>query len=79
VGSFKMRGPKDDCDVSGYWGWVGNYLVFAANEREGLATKYLSRPRTVSPEYLKKVSHSGDRTVVMRWPFILTVGRLPVC
>jgi hypothetical protein len=64
IGSFKMHGPRDAGDAPGYWGWIGNYLVFGANEGEGLAMKYLSKPRTVSPAYLAKVSGSGDALAV---------------
>jgi len=61
VGSVKMHGPKDPGDVPGYWGWVGNYFVFAINDGNGSAIKYLqgnsSRP---SPTYLKNVPGTGD-------------------
>jgi len=64
VGSVKMHGPKDPGDVPGYWGWVGNYFVFAINDGDGLAIKYLqsnvSRP---SPVYLKNVPGTGDALV----------------
>jgi len=64
VGSVKMHGPKDPGDVPGYWGWVGNYFVFAINDGDGLAMKYLqgnsSRP---SPTYLKNVPGTGDALV----------------
>jgi prepilin-type processing-associated H-X9-DG protein len=65
VGSVKMHGPKDPGDVPGYWGWVGNYLVFAINDGKGLALKYVqgnnSRP---APAYLQNVPGSGDALVV---------------
>jgi len=62
VGSATLHGPKDAGDVPGYWGWVGNYLVFAINDGEGLAFKYLqgapmSRP---VPNYLSKVPGNND-------------------
>ncbi|HCO94378.1 MAG TPA: hypothetical protein DIU00_10575 [Phycisphaerales bacterium] len=64
VGSVKMHGPRDPGDVPGYWGWVGNYFVFAINDGDGLAIKYLqsnvSRP---SPVYLKNVPGTGDALV----------------
>ncbi len=41
VGTYKLHGPRDAAGVPGYWGWVGNYLVFAINDGEGLAIKYL--------------------------------------
>jgi len=65
VGSAKMHGPKDADDVPGYWGWVGNYLVFAINDGEGMALKYVqgnnSRP---APACLQNVPGSGDALVV---------------
>ena len=65
VGSVKMHGPKDPGDVPGYWGWVGNYFVFAINDGEGLALKYVqnksSRP---APSYLQNVPGNGDALVV---------------
>lgn len=60
VGSLKMRGLKDAEDLPVYWGWVGNYLVLSANEKEGLAVKYLSKPRPTVPDYLGNVSGGGD-------------------
>jgi len=65
VGSVKMHGPKDTGDVPGYWGWVGNYLVFAINDGDGLALKYVqgnnSRP---APACLQNVTGSGDALVI---------------
>jgi len=65
VGSAKMHGPKDADDVPGYWGWVGNYLVFAINDGEGMALKYVqgnnSRP---APACLQNVPGSGDALVM---------------
>jgi len=65
VGSVKMHGPKHAEDVPGYWGWVGNHFVFAINDGEGLAIKYVqnksSRP---APAYLQNVSGSGDALVI---------------
>jgi len=65
VGSVKMHGPKDAGDVPGYWGWVGNYLVFAINDGNGLAMKYVqgnnSRP---APACLQDVPGSGDALVI---------------
>jgi prepilin-type processing-associated H-X9-DG protein len=60
IGTAKMHGPKDCGDVPGYWGWVENYLVFAINDGDGLAMKYLSKSRFIPPDYLKKVRGSGD-------------------
>ena len=65
VGSTKMHGPKDPGDVPGYWGWVGNYFVFAINDDKGLALKYVqnkgSRP---VPTYLQNVPGTGDALVL---------------
>ena len=65
VGSVKMHGPKDPGDVPGYWGWVGNYFVFAINDGEGLALKYVqnksSRPAS---SYLQNVPGIGDALVL---------------
>ncbi len=60
VGSLKMRGPRDDSGVPGYWGWVRDYFVFAMNDGEGLAMKYLSNPRATAAAYLKDVPGAGD-------------------
>jgi len=65
VGSVKMNSPKDAGDVPVYWGWVGNYFVFAINDGKGLALKYVqgnnSRP---APAYLQNVPETGDALVV---------------
>ncbi|MFC1794149.1 hypothetical protein ACFL3Q_11245 [Planctomycetota bacterium] len=65
IGSAKMHGPDNPGDVPGYWGWVGNYFVFAINDGEGLAMKYVqnkgSRP---APAYLQNVPGSDDALVV---------------
>jgi prepilin-type processing-associated H-X9-DG protein len=74
VGSFMMHGPKDDAGVPGYWGWVGNYLVFAINDGEGLALKYLQRPRAAAASYLKEVSGTSDvLAVYLDWQKITGV------
>lgn len=66
IGSATLHGPKDNDDAHGYWGWIGNYLVFAINDGEGLAIKYLqgsamSRPM---PNYLQKVPANNDALAV---------------
>jgi hypothetical protein len=65
IGSIKMHGPKDADEVPGYWGWVGNYFVFAINDGSGLAMKYVQgdsgRP---APVYLQNVPGSGDALVL---------------
>jgi hypothetical protein len=64
IGSVKMHGPKDPGDVPGYWGWVGNYLVFAINDGKGLALKYVQgNNRKPAPTYLQNVPGSGDALV----------------
>jgi len=65
IGSVKMHGPKNAGDVPGYWGWVGNYFVFAINDGKGLALKYVqSKDSRSVPDYLQNVSGSGDALVV---------------
>ena len=66
IGSVTLHGPKENNGVPGYWGWVGNYLVFAINDGDGLAIKYLqgavmSRPM---PNYLQKVPATDDALAV---------------
>ena len=66
VGGVKMHGPKDADDVPGYWGWVENYFVFAINDGEGLAVKYLTgRPYSrLVPDYFHNVAGAGDALAV---------------
>ncbi|MBN2181123.1 MAG: hypothetical protein JW715_04355 [Sedimentisphaerales bacterium] len=66
IGNYTLHGPKDDGGVPGYWGWIGDYLVFAINDGTGLAVKYLqnapmSRP---VPAYLQKVSPTSDALAI---------------
>ena len=65
VGSAKMHGLKNSGDVPGYWGWVGNYFVFAINDGKGMALKYVqgnnNRP---APACLQNVPGSGDALVI---------------
>ncbi len=63
VGAAKMRGPKDKKDLPMYWGWLGNYLVVAANDAAGAALQYVQKPRAAVPAYLQKVA-GGDALVV---------------
>ena len=61
VGSYKFHGPKDARDVPAYWGWIGNYLVFALNDGEGQAIKYIQTgapSRTQS--YIERTSGGND-------------------
>lgn len=61
IGTYKLHGPKDNADVPGYWGWVENYLVFAINDSEGLAIKYLnSKIKREQPVYFQKSSITND-------------------
>jgi len=64
IGSAKMHGPSEADDVPVYWGWVGNYLVFALNDGQGLAMKYLSASRASPVGYLKQVPGSGDALAI---------------
>jgi len=59
IGAYTMHGPKDPGGVPGYWGWVGNYFVFALNDGEGVGIKYLKNPRSGST-YLSNVGGTGD-------------------
>jgi hypothetical protein len=66
IGSATLHGPKDAKGVPGYWGWIGNYLVFAINDGQGLAVKFLQdapkdRPK---PNYLQKVKSNNDALAV---------------
>ncbi len=61
VAGLKLRGPSDVGDERVYWGMVGNYLVFAINDKNGLAVKYLKGGQNrVTPNYLSNVQGSGD-------------------
>ena len=66
VRGIKMHGPKDPGGVPGYWGWVENYFVFAINDGEGLAVKYLTgRPYSrLVPDYFHNVAGAGDALAV---------------
>ncbi len=61
IGSYTFHCPKDNADVPGYWGWVGNYLVFAINDVDGLAIKHLqgSTNRQI-PNYIERPSGTND-------------------
>ncbi|MBN1359763.1 MAG: ankyrin repeat domain-containing protein [Sedimentisphaerales bacterium] len=60
IGSLRLRRLRDDDDVPLYWGWVGTYLVIAANDVDGLAVKHLASPRATVPPYVRKVPGHGD-------------------
>lgn len=65
IGDITMRGLKDAEEVPAYWGWVENYFVFAINDGQGLAVKYvrgnINRPM---PGYLMAVPGTGDALAV---------------
>jgi hypothetical protein len=65
IGSIKMHGPNNAGDNLAYWGWVGNYFVFAINDDEGMAIKNLqgdiSKP---APACLQNVPGSGDALIL---------------
>ena len=63
VRGIKMHGPDDDI-APVYWGWVGNRFVFAVNDEEGLAVKYLQKRRATAPGYLGDVPGAGDALAV---------------
>ncbi|MBN2594443.1 MAG: hypothetical protein JXA81_13125 [Sedimentisphaerales bacterium] len=65
VDSIKMHGPKHAGDVPGYWGWVGNYFVFAINDGEGHAIKHVqNKSGRSAPSCLQNVPGSGDALVL---------------
>jgi len=64
VGSLAMHGLEDNDDVPLYWGWVGNYLVFAVNDAKGAVTTHLTTPRSAATGYLNKVPGKGDLLAV---------------
>ena len=65
VGTYKLHGPKDDAGVPGYWGWIGNYLVFAINDGEGLAIKYLQdNAGKQTQTYIEQPSDAKDLLAV---------------
>jgi len=64
IGELKMHSLKDNEDVPLYWGWVGNYLVFAVNDAQGAVTKHLTQPRAAATDHLKKIPGDGDLLAV---------------
>ncbi len=64
VGSLKMHSFEDTDDVPVYWGWVGSHLVFAVNDAQGAAAKYVTKPRAAATDHLKKISNQGDLLAV---------------
>jgi hypothetical protein len=64
VGSVTLHGPKENDDVPGYWGFIGNYLVFAINDGEGLAIKYIQgTTKRRQPNYIGNVPANNDALV----------------
>ena len=65
IAGHKLQGPKDPEGVPGYWGWVGNYYVFAVNDPEGRALKNLNSPAAPSPaaRTLARVQGADDAWV----------------
>ena len=65
IGNIKMRGLKDFDKLMAYWGWVGDRFVFAMNDGEGLAMKYLqgniNRPM---PDYFAGVQGTANALAV---------------
>jgi hypothetical protein len=65
IGSVRLHGPRDSGDVTVYWGWVGNYFVFAINDGQGLAMKYLqNKGNRPVPSCLQNVPGSGDALIL---------------
>jgi len=65
IRGIKMRCVKDGDEVVSYWGWVGNRFVFAMNDGEGLAMKYLQgNIDRQMRDYLMGVRGMGDALAV---------------
>ncbi len=60
VHGVPLYGPKDDNNVPGYWGWVGDILVLGVNDAEGLAVKALKSGTRTKIETLAKLPGKGD-------------------
>jgi len=61
VGASKLHWIADSNDLPGYWGFMGNYLVFAINDKSGLAVKYLKSTRTAA--YLANLPAGNDALI----------------
>jgi len=55
-----LYGPKENDNVPGYWGWVGDTLILGVNDAEGLAVKALKSGGTSKIETLAKLPSHGD-------------------
>jgi len=64
IGAVTLHGPKNDNDVPGYWGWIGNYLVFAINDGQGLAIKNIQSRNSSTASYLNKVPANNDALAI---------------
>ncbi len=62
--SVKVRAVKDGDSTPLYWGWVGNYLVVAVNDEQGLAIQCVSKPRATVPDIFRKVPGTDDAMVI---------------
>ncbi len=62
VGGMMMHWFSESDDVPGYWGFAGNYFIFAVNDKSGLAMKRLSGG-AAGVNYLSDVSGNGDALV----------------
>ena len=65
VADLKMHWFADSKEEPGYWGFVGNYFVFAVNDRAGHVAKNLrNSQRKAAVNYLADVEGSGDALVL---------------
>ena len=60
VHGVALYGPKDNDNVPGYWGWVGDILVLGVNDAEGLAVKALKSGGNTQIASLAKLPSHGD-------------------
>ncbi len=67
IGNYTFHGPKETDDIPGYWGWVGNTLVFALNDSEGLAIQNLTTAAGANQPAIKALSkvHTGNDILAM--------------
>ena len=64
VAGQKMHWFADSSEVPGYWGFVGDYFVFAINDKSGIAIKNLRSKSGATVNYLADVEGSGDACVL---------------
>ena len=64
IATETFHGPRETGGVPGYWGWVGDYFVFALNEDSGLAFRHLTegadQPPSTGSRVLEKVPGNDD-------------------